>query len=121
MKKKCPTLPHMSVSPTLSRSKEQQKETDDLGLNTQHKKNKQQYHTDFILPCPYLSGSRHPLVAEPARVLSPVMEVKMKRNEGEAKGKENLVSAVTLEAKVVVFFQCLVDCTLTPVFKARNI
>lgn len=91
----------MSVSRSLSRAGEQQKETDDLGLSTQYEEDKQLYHTDFTLPCPYLSGHRHPHVAKPTRVLSPAMEEKMKRNEEEAKGKRNLVSMMTLEAQVV--------------------
>ncbi|AWP21875.1 Hypothetical protein SMAX5B_017081, partial [Scophthalmus maximus] len=63
------------------RTEEQQKETDDLGLK---------YHTEFSLPCPYLSGDRHPHVAKPVRALSPVMEVEMKPNEGQAERKRNL-------------------------------
>ncbi|XP_035476969.1 uncharacterized protein LOC118292282 isoform X2 [Scophthalmus maximus] len=62
-------------------TEEQQKETDDLGLK---------YHTEFSLPCPYLSGDRHPHVAKPVRALSPVMEVEMKPNEGQAERKRNL-------------------------------
>lgn len=95
------TLPRMSVSCSLSRAEEQQKETDDLCLSTQFEEDKQQYHTDFTLPCPYLSGHRHPHVAKPARVLSPAMEEVTKRNEEEAKGKRNLVSMITLEAQLV--------------------
>ncbi|XP_019130985.1 uncharacterized protein c19h1orf94 isoform X2 [Larimichthys crocea] len=72
------------------RAEEQQKETDDLGLSIQHKDKKVQYHTDFILPCPYLSDHRHPHVAQSVWVLSPVMEVEMKRNEVEEKKKRNL-------------------------------
>ncbi len=71
-----------------------------MGLRAPYKEDKQQYHTDFILPCPYLLGRRHPRVAKPARVLSPVMEEEMKQNEVEAKGKGNLVSMVTLEANL---------------------
>lgn len=85
----------------LSRAEEQEKETDDLGLRTQCKQDKQQYHTDFILPCPYLSGRRHPRDAKPAQVLSPVMEVEMKQNDTEAKGKiRDLVRIMTFEAEV---------------------
>ncbi|TKS88621.1 hypothetical protein D9C73_022948 [Collichthys lucidus] len=72
------------------RAEEQQKETDDLGLSMQHKDEKVEYHTDVILPCPYLSDHRHPHVAQPVWVLSPVMEVEMKRNEVEEKKKRNL-------------------------------
>lgn len=99
------TLPHSHACLCLPRSRaaERQKETDDLGLSTQCKEDKQQYHTDFILPCPYLSGRRHPRVAKPAWVLSPVMEVEMKRHEGEAEGKRDSVSVMTLEAEVVSF------------------
>lgn len=79
----------MPVTLSLSRTEEQQKETDDLGLK---------YHTEFSLPCPYLSGDRHPHVAKPVRALSPVMEVEMKPNEGQAERKRNLVSMITLEA-----------------------
>lgn len=80
----------------LSRAEEQQKETDDLGLSIQYKDKKVQYHTDFILPCPYLSDHRHPHVAQSVWVLSPVMEVEMKRNEVEEKKKRNLVSIISL-------------------------
>ena len=91
----------MSGSLSLSRAEEQQKETDDLGLSTKYEEERQQYHTEFTLPCPYLSGRRHPHVAKPARVLSPVMEVEMKLNEEEAERKRDLVSMMTMEAKVV--------------------
>lgn len=91
----------MSVSLSTSRAGEQQKGTGDLGLSTQYEEDKQQYNTDLTLPCPYLSGRRHPHVAKPARVLSSVMEEKMKQNEEEAKWKRNMVSIMTLEAKVV--------------------
>ncbi|XP_044027211.1 uncharacterized protein LOC122864139 isoform X3 [Siniperca chuatsi] len=74
---------------TSHRAEEQQKEKDDLGLSTQNEEDKQQYHTDFTLPCPYLLGRRHPHVARPAREASPAMEGEMKQNE-EAKGKRNL-------------------------------
>ncbi|XP_045914065.1 uncharacterized protein LOC123976186 isoform X3 [Micropterus dolomieu] len=74
---------------------------DDSGPSTQYEEAKQQYHPNFTLPCPYLSGRRHPHVARPARVPSPAMEGKMKENEEEAKRKRNLVSMMTLESKVV--------------------
>lgn len=96
------TLPHVSAPLFLSRAKEQQKEADDSGLSTKCKEDEQQYHTDPVgPPCPYLAGHRHPHVARPARVLSPVMEEEMKRNEGVAKGGNILVSKTTLEAEVV--------------------
>lgn len=99
------TLPHShtcSAPLFLSRAKEQQKEADDSGLSTKCKEDEQQYHTDSVgPPCPYLTGHRHPHVAKPARVLSPVMEEEMKRNEGVAKGGNILVSKTTLEAEVV--------------------
>nr|XP_046273554.1 uncharacterized protein LOC124074560 isoform X2 [Scatophagus argus] len=83
------------------RTKEQQKETNDLGLTTEHKKDKQQYHTDFILPCPYLSGRRHPHVAKPTWVLNPVMEAEMKCNDGEAKGTRILQNDVQDKQRTV--------------------
>lgn len=87
------TLPHSHTSAPLflSRAKEQQKEADDSGLSSKCKEDEQQFHTDSVLPCPYLSGRRHPHVSKPARVLSPVMEEEMKRNEGVAKGRNILV------------------------------
>ncbi|XP_028453998.1 uncharacterized protein c19h1orf94 [Perca flavescens] len=87
--------------PNQSRAEEQQKETDDLGLST-YEKDKQQCHTAFTLPCPYLSGRRHPHVAKLARVLIPVMEKEMKRNEEEAKGKGNLEEDVSDKQKIWV-------------------
>ncbi|KAI3358008.1 hypothetical protein L3Q82_003029 [Scortum barcoo] len=72
------------------RAEEQQKETDDLGPSTRHMEDKQQYHTGFTLPCPYLSGHRHTHRAEPARALNPAMEEEMRQNEEQAKGKRNL-------------------------------
>ncbi|XP_054462540.1 uncharacterized protein LOC129097657 [Anoplopoma fimbria] len=69
------------------RAEEHQKEADDLGLSTRYEENKQQRHTAFTLPRPYLSGHRHPHVAKPARELNPVMEEEMKRKE-EAKWKK---------------------------------
>ncbi|XP_034748652.1 uncharacterized protein LOC117957165 [Etheostoma cragini] len=84
-----------------SRAEEQQKETDDLGLST-YEKDKQQCHTAFTLPCPYLSGRRHPNVAKPARVLIPVMEKEMKRNDEEAKRKRNLEEDVSDKQKIWV-------------------
>ncbi|XP_067468092.1 uncharacterized protein [Thunnus thynnus] len=84
--KDCKT-PHDKIS---HRAEEQQKETDALSLSTQCEENKQKYHTDFTLPCPYLSGRRHPHVAEPVRVLSPVMEEKIKPNKEATEGKRNL-------------------------------
>lgn len=90
----------MSMFRSLSRAEEQQKETDVLGLSTQYEEDKQQYYTDFTLPCPYLSGRRHPHVAKPVRVLSPVMEEKMKPNKEATEGKINLVSLMTFEAIV---------------------
>ncbi|XP_068432016.1 uncharacterized protein [Clinocottus analis] len=68
------------------RAEEQQEEADDLGPSTRYEEAKRQYHTAFTLPCPYLSGHRHPHVAKPAQELTPVMEEEMKRNE-EAKGE----------------------------------
>ncbi|KAA8586103.1 uncharacterized protein c19h1orf94 isoform X2 [Etheostoma spectabile] len=84
-----------------SRAEEQQKETDDLGLST-YEKDKQQCHAAFTLPCPYLSGRRHPNVAKPARVLIPVMEKEMKRNEEEATRKRNLEKDVSDKQKIWV-------------------
>ncbi|XP_074470070.1 uncharacterized protein c19h1orf94 isoform X1 [Sebastes fasciatus] len=84
------------------RAEEQQREADDLGLSARYEEDKQQYHVAFALPSSYLSGPRRPHDAEPERVLSPVMEGEMKRNEEEAKRKRSLVSVRTLEA----------DCTL---------
>lgn len=88
------------MSLSLTRTEERQTETDDLSVNTQYEEDKQQHHTEFTLPCPYLSGHRHPCVSKPARVLSPVMEEEMKLKEDEAERKRNLVSMMTLEAKV---------------------
>ncbi|XP_031179167.2 uncharacterized protein LOC116067027 isoform X2 [Sander lucioperca] len=87
--------------PNRSRAEEQQKETDDLGLST-YEKDKQQCHTAFTLPCPYLSGRRHPHVAKPAQVLIPVMEKEMKRNEEEEKGKRSLEEDVSDKQKIWV-------------------
>lgn len=83
------TPPHTHTSASLfpSRAEEQQKESDDLGLRTQTKEDKLQSHTEFILPRSYLLGGRHPHDAKPAQVPSPGMEVEMKRNDIEAKGK----------------------------------
>ena len=109
-----PPHSHTSVSLFLSRAEEQQEKTDDLGLSTVYEEDKQQYHPDFILPCPYLSGRRHAHDAEPAQVLSPVMEAEMKRSEGEAKGKRYLVSMMTLEVKVVFSVDLLQSCKPLP-------
>lgn len=89
------------MSLSVSRTEEQRTETDDLSVNTQYEEeDKQQHHTEFTLPRPYLSGRRHPRVAKPARLLSSVMEEEMKLNEEEAERKRNLVSVRTLEVKV---------------------
>ncbi|XP_056254655.1 uncharacterized protein LOC130183365 isoform X2 [Seriola aureovittata] len=74
--------------PSHHRAEKPQKETDDLSLSTKCEEDKQQCHTEFTLPCRYLSGRRHPRVAKPAWVLSPVMEVKMKLNEEEEAERE---------------------------------
>lgn len=88
------------MSLSVTRTEEQQTETDDLSVNTQYEEDEQQHHTEFTLPCPYLSGRRHPCVAKPARALSPVMEEEMKLNEEGAERKRILVSMLTLKAKV---------------------
>lgn len=96
------TLPHSHTPVSLlSRAEEQQRETDDLGVRRQCDEKKQQYHTDVILPCPYLLGHRHSHHAKPAQVLSPVMEVKMRRSDAEAKGEGSLVRITTLQAEVL--------------------
>ncbi|XP_026205048.1 uncharacterized protein LOC113154857 isoform X2 [Anabas testudineus] len=46
--------------------------------------------TEFTLPRPYLSGRRHPRVAKPAWVFSPVMEEEMKLREEAAERERNL-------------------------------
>ncbi|XP_059206156.1 uncharacterized protein LOC131985126 [Centropristis striata] len=71
------------------RAEKQQEETDDLGLSTRCKEDKQQYPFAFTLPCPYPSRRRHPHVTKPAPVLTPVREGEMKLNEEGAKGKRN--------------------------------
>ncbi|KAM3596601.1 uncharacterized protein V6R79_017596 [Siganus canaliculatus] len=72
------------------RAEEHWKEADDLGLSTQCKDDEKPYHTDLILPCPYLSGCSHPHLAKPARALSPVIEAEMKQKEEDERGKRNL-------------------------------
>ncbi|GAA6231866.1 uncharacterized protein LOC108900433 isoform X1 [Lates japonicus] len=80
------------------RAEEQQKEAEDLGLSTKYEEDKQQHHNKFTLPFSYLSGRRHFRAANPAWVLSPLMEVEMKLNEEEAERKRNSASRMTLEA-----------------------
>ncbi|XP_023131564.2 uncharacterized protein LOC111572226 [Amphiprion ocellaris] len=72
------------------RAKEQQKETDDLSVSTPYEEDKKQYHTDFILPCPYLSGRRYPHAAETARVASSVMKVEMKLHKEDSERERKL-------------------------------
>lgn len=72
-----------------------------MGLSSRYEEDKQQYDTDFILPCPYPSGRTHPHVAQPAQLLNPVVEEEMRGNEEQEKGERNLVSMMTMEAKAV--------------------
>lgn len=76
----------------LSRAEKQQEDTDDY---THYDEDKKQYHTDFTLPCPYLSGRRHHGLSNPARVLSPVLspvlEVETRQIKEEAGGKRKSV------------------------------
>ncbi|XP_036948296.1 uncharacterized protein LOC119016523 isoform X4 [Acanthopagrus latus] len=92
---------HTAPESRTTRAKEQQKEADDSGLSSKCKEDEQQFHTDSVLPCPYLSGRRHPHVSKPARVLSPVMEEEMKRNEGVAKGRNILWRDVEDKLRIV--------------------
>ncbi|XP_012773768.1 uncharacterized protein LOC101481526 isoform X2 [Maylandia zebra] len=73
-----------SVIMSSDRAEKQQEDTDDY---THYEEDKKQYHTDFTLPCPYLSGRRHHGLSNPARVLSPVLEVEMRQIKEEAGGK----------------------------------
>ncbi|XP_026011584.1 uncharacterized protein LOC113014343 isoform X2 [Astatotilapia calliptera] len=73
-----------SVIMSSHRAEKQQEDTDDY---THYEEDKKQYHTDFTLPCPYLSGRRHHGLSNPARVLSPVLEVEMRQIKEEAGGK----------------------------------
>lgn len=80
--------PYVSVFLFLSRAEKQQEDTDDY---THYEEDKKQYHTDFTLPCPYLSGRRHHGLSNPARVLSPVLEVEMRQIKEEVGGKRKSV------------------------------
>ncbi|XP_051811035.1 uncharacterized protein LOC127535992 [Acanthochromis polyacanthus] len=71
-------------------AEEQQKETDDLSVSMPYEKDKKQYHTDFILPCPYLSGRRYPHVAQTAWVASSVMKIEMELNKEDSERKRKL-------------------------------
>ena len=95
-----PPRSHIPVS-LLCRAGEQQREADDSGVRRRCDEKKQQYHTDVILPCPYLLGHRHSHHAKPAQVLSPAMEVKMRRSDPEARGDGSLVRITTLQAEVL--------------------
>lgn len=91
-KKHALTLQHSHTFLTFFLSRAvKQTETDGLGLRNLYKEERQQCHTEYILPCPYLLGLRCSHDAKPAQVLSPVMEDEIKQNDAEAKGKRHLV------------------------------
>lgn len=85
-------LPHsLAALFSPSRVEEKPREADNLSLRLQYHKDRKQYHTDFTIPCCYLSGRRHPSDAIRARVLNPVMGVALKPNNKTAKGERILV------------------------------
>lgn len=112
---KPPTLPCCSLY-FPSRVEEKSREADNLSLRLQYHKDKKQYHTDFTIPCCYLSGHRHPSDAIRARVLSPVMGVEIRPNNKTAKGERILVSILTLGTE-----NCLAGFSQPLLFKAKYI
>lgn len=99
-----------------SRVEEKPREADNLSLRLQYHKDKKQYHTDFTIPCCYLSGHRHSSDAIRARVLSPVMGVEIRPNNKTAKGERILVSILTLGTE-----NCLAGFSQPLLFKAKYI
>ncbi|XP_069372361.1 uncharacterized protein [Paralichthys olivaceus] len=85
------------------RAEEQQKVTDDLGPKHQ---------TEFTPPRPYLLDRRHPHVAEPARVLSPVMEPEIKPDQGETEKKRKEGKRGKIKIKYIPLQLC--DNTTIP-------